>query len=338
MRKLFPFLLILIFLAVLATYFLSKPKTDSTITEAQKAFAIKDTSEIGEIQIDNKAFAKLKLSRAEDGWWHVNDKWLARPDKIDLILQTLYRIRADKPVANVAKEKITASMKDATKIKIFDKEGNIMKSYLMSGSNSKRTGNHMRLADAEQIFLVKLPGFDGYFSPRFMPRLADWRLPRVFNYGPENIAELTVEYPDKPQDSFSIKREGEEFNFNRLSSPHPKDSEVKQNVIRGYLKGYRNLNAEAFENEYEKQDSLKAAKPYIKVSLTDIHGQKADAEIYRRKVYRRTKVSTEEDGTVRKYDIDRYFAFIHDRRDFVIIQDYVFGPIFRRHNEFLPKQ
>ncbi len=336
MKKLLPILLPLLILSALAVYFVYNPKSSSTIEDTEKGFAVRDTAAIDVIEIQNPKYAKMKLRRAESGWWYVNDKWLARPDKIDLLLQTFTKIRAKKPVAKVAEDNIASTMKKATRIKLYDKEGMQLKSYLLGTTNSSRSGNYMQLEGAAGIFLAYIPGFEGYFSPRFIPKISDWRFPRVFNHGPHNISELTVEYPEEPKASFIIKKKGEDFSFSRLEEAHPKDASVPQNLLRAYLKNFRNLNAEAFENEYEKIDSIRNATPHAIITLTNDKGDKREAVFYKRKVYKRTKVSTEDDGSVREYDIDRFFGLINERRDFVLLQNFVFSDVLRKHEEFLP--
>lgn len=58
-------------------------------------------------------------------------------------------------------------------------------------------------------------------------------------------------------------------------------------------------------------------------------------EIHYLPVSQRSKKQVDEKGNTLLVDVDRYLAFINQRNDLVMIQQYVFGKLFRRYQDFV---
>ncbi|HXH17452.1 MAG TPA: hypothetical protein VNJ07_00085, partial [Chitinophagales bacterium] len=60
--------------------------------------------------------------------------------------------------------------------------------------------------------------------------------------------------------------------------------------------------------------------------------------VYHMPLNRRSKLQYDAQGNRLPYDLDRYYAVINNGNDFVIIQDFVFGKIFRKYSDFILKE
>ena len=80
-----------------------------------------------------------------------------------------------------------------------------------------------------------------------------------------------------------------------------------------------------------------ATQPFLKVSLTPLQGDAIVMDVYRMNINKRSKTQFDENGNPLLYDLDRYWAVVNTDLGFVGIQDFVFGKIFRKRNEFFQK-
>ncbi len=338
MKNLF-YLILLVAIAALA-YFMLMPAPKSTLNTTESSFAIKDTAAIKKVEIHHPDFRKLSLSRSDDShWWHVNNKWLAYPDRVELILETFYRWKVDKPIAQSALASVKKGMKNSpTTITVWgEDESKPLRTYILGPQASHKGGNFMQLNDSENPFLVKIPGLDVHFSGRFAPKIANWRFPRVFDHEAHQIAKVKAEYPLDPKRSFEIEViNTDSFQVKSLSGV-VKNKAQNKGAIKRYLHSFDFINAEAFENEYNLQDSLKQTTPYCLLSMTDTGGKEHNIKVHYMLTNKRTKQQFTPKGEPIPYDSDRYFAYINEERDLVIIQDFVFGKLFKSYDEFLAK-
>ena len=94
------------------------------------------------------------------------------------------------------------------------------------------------------------------------------------------------------------------------------------------------MYSEAYENEYPYIDSIRTSKAFCKLKITAKNGKTKQLNIHHRDVNKRTKKQVDVNGVAMDYDSDRYFAFIEGQDDMFLIQDYVFGKVFKHFSDF----
>jgi hypothetical protein len=88
-----------------------------------------------------------------------------------------------------------------------------------------------------------------------------------------------------------------------------------------------------------QRDSLKRTTPLSTISVTDVSGKTVNITTYPKPITRSSLAQSDTLGNPLQYDMDRQYAFINHDSDFVTIQHYVFGKIFRQLDDFdLDKQ
>lgn len=336
MKKNILYLLLLAALAVAVYYFVVKQKK-STLAEDEMNFAVEDTSAVGKIWIADMSGKKISLERKQDGWW-VNDKYPARKDAIELLLSTVKNIRIKYPVAEAANDNVVKELAAQNKkVEIFDRSGNLLHSYFIGGATADGTANYMKTDKGRHPFAVGIPGFAGTVSIRYIVNENEIRSRNIFNTPLNRIKNVKVEYLVKPDSSFMLSVIGvDSFTVTRLKDNSTADARlVDKDKVGTYLSMFRFVNAEAFDNENKGKDTILIQKPFCIISLTDRNDEVKTVTCYYKPVTITTMQQYDPSGNPMKYDSDHYYATINEGKDFVLIQQFHFGRLFKTFNFFL---
>ena len=93
--------IVLLALLLLAGYFFFK-NSSTTIKKEQSDFAIEDTASVVRVELYKKGNAIIKLDRMPSGKWQLNESFAARPDAIQVLLETIKKVKVKAPVPKAA--------------------------------------------------------------------------------------------------------------------------------------------------------------------------------------------------------------------------------------------
>ncbi len=336
MKRNILYLLLLAILAMAVYYFVVKQQ-NSTLAEDEMNFAVEDTAAVGKILIADMNGKKIALARKQDGWW-VNDKYPARKDAVELLLSTIRNIRIKFPVAEAANDNVVKELATQNKkVDIFDRNGNLLQSYFVGGSTADGTANYMKTEKGEHPFAVGIPGFAGTVSIRYIVNENEMRSRDIFNTPLNRIKSVKVEYPMKPDSSFMLTVWGiDSFTVTRLKDNSVFDHRsVNKDRVGTYLSMFRFINAEAYDNDNKGKDTILIQKPFCIISLTNRNEEVKTATCYYKPVTVTTKQQYDQHGNPMNYDSDHYYATINEGKDFVLIQQFHFGQLFKAVSFFL---
>lgn len=328
---------------VVAVILIHRSKQEAKKATSDNDFTVANVSEVDRIVIsDKKATADL---RREADHWKINGKYKVMPAKMEVLLETISKIAVHAPVSNIRRE---AVMKDfdsgTTKVEIYRKnESKPFKVYYVDGNTEDSKGTYMLMEidgkKALKPYVMVIPGFVGIVNVRYFTDETEWRDTNIFDYSLGDIKQVSVSYPDDQensfyiqvihQDSFAVYRHGQ-------SDPTPSGKIYKEGVVK-YLSSFDFLNAEAFDNNNPQKDSILNSVPYVSITITEKTNYSKQMVVYRMPLNRRSKMQFDQTGKKLPFDLDRYYAVINRGNDFVIIQDFVFGKIFRKYSDFLLK-
>lgn len=338
MRKTALYLVILGFLGFAVYYFLIK-KPESPYSPTEAGFTIKDTASIGKIFIAAHDGESVTVERTDSGWM-VNKQYKALKSTLDLILETFYKQYALYPVTQSAHDVAIKNLStDGIKVEVYDRAGKKMKVFYVGGVSVNNTGTNMLLEGATQPYVIHVDGFSGYLTSRFTSKLKDWRDRTIFNIAPEEIKSVSMQYAEKPINSFTILRNNGKLvvdadtNVTRHLDPL---NERRANV---YLKYFGNVNCEGYLHGLGDMDSSLATAPkHSTIELHGMHGQHQRVDIFWMAINKRSKnVNVTNPDVPDDYDADRMYAVINDFKDTIMIQHFVFDRIFRKAYEFYSK-
>ncbi len=321
MKKGIIYIVLIAALALLAWFLISKNNRNSTIDDmaAEYDFAIKDTAAITKIVIEDKTPGKVILTRGKTGWL-VNGEHEARPDAIEVLLETMNRMSMRNFVPTPSHSTIIK------RIAVYGKEvkvyagDELIKHFYVGTETPDQTGTYMLLNGASQPFSVHIQGFVGYLNSRFFTEEVLWRRRILFGVDKEDIATITMNYTGDEAGSFAVDCSGQTPTLlDAKGAPVANVMPVNLNI---YLGSFRTAAYEGAilttDGIWAKRDSLQSATPVFKLEITNKKGEKKSMTAYRK---RPDAEQVGEDGNLLDWDPSRMYAFLEDGR-MVLIQYY----------------
>jgi len=244
------FYLAIIILMVALIWFLSIDKK-STIS-VENNFAISDTASVSKIFIADRNGTTITLNRNEKNWV-VNNKYGVRKDAINTILTTINQIKIQRPVSINASDNVIKNLATkGVKIEIYTNQEAPNKTYTIGSSTANHLGTYMFLAGSETPFIVHIPSFNGFLSPRYGIQgnkisEKDWRTTNIFSLKAEKIARIIVNHIQEPKKSFTLTT-GSIILLNNLGN----EVSFNQEKVLQLLNAFKLLNCESYKDEKEK--------------------------------------------------------------------------------------
>jgi len=336
LKKNLPILIITIILAVIAIYFISTQRK-ATVKEELRDFAIADTAAISKIFIADKGGKQATLVRQSNNRWMVNNKFYVDESKINTLLETMKNLRVRTRVGKMEFNTIVNDMAaTAVKCEIYTTDQNKpAKIYYIGHETQDMLGTYMLMDGSSTPFVMEIPGFNGYLNSRFFGDEKEWRDHIIFDYKPEDIRSLTFTFVNEPAKSFKIESDGKVL---KLSSPVTRQIIPMPDTValETYLGFYSFIAFEAFDVEYSQRqrDSIFLIGPSYIISITDKSGKENAIKIFPKPITQRSLAQTDPQGKPLKYDVDRMYALVNNDQDFVVIQQFSFGKLFRQLTDF----
>jgi len=184
----------------------------------------------------------------------------------------------------------------------------------------------MMMDGAEQPYVVHIPSFIGQIRVRYLLGDDKWTDRTVFNEKPEEIASVVIEYPQMKSQSFRLEKVSEaEYTVKPFYSTTPViNRPLRKGVPEAYILSFENLASEGFETDNPLRDSVTALVPFAIVTVKKSNGEEKQVRFWPEEV-----MITPDN---RRY-VHRYFAETN-KNAFIVIQERVFGPIFRGYSFF----
>ncbi|MFZ4414348.1 MAG: hypothetical protein ACOYOV_14790, partial [Bacteroidales bacterium] len=222
-------LLFAITLAVIASILILK----SSKTTIKADFAVEDVTVITKIFMSDKNNNSVTIKRLDEKKWEVNDKYPARIDGMEILLETISKLHVKEPVSKAGRNTIIKWLAAKSvkveiyqmvyridlfnKIRLFPHE-KCTKVYYVGDETQDNQGTFMLLEGSDEPFIVYVPGFRGFLTPRYSALEFDWRKRIVFDSKIGDIKTVKIEYPSAPESSFEISRFNRDFEIKLLFS------------------------------------------------------------------------------------------------------------------------
>jgi hypothetical protein len=327
----------------LITVVLWLTQSTTTFRRSLSDFKLNDSSNVTRVFMSDKNNNTVTLTRQSPGKWLVNDKYPAQNQSINLLLKTMIEIEVQQPVAHAAHDNIIKELAvNAVKVELYQQiyridlfnnqrwfpHEKLTKVYYVGGATPNNQGCYMLMQGSSEPFIVFLPGFRGFVSPRYSPIEKYWRDYNIFRNTIPEIAAVRVEIPSTPGYSYEVRNNGEN-KFVMISLDDQKEVKNYDTLkLLNFLSGFRNLSFEALLNDMDKarKDSIIKSQPFIIITLTDTAGVSKSITTYHKSgPYGQTDLH----GAPLPYDLDRLYALVNEGRDFTIIQYFTFDKVLR---------
>lgn len=313
-------------LGLVAFLWLKSPEDELEALKADYTFHVEDTASVDKIIISDKTPNSVTLVRRPDGWVTENGNPVRR-DAIEILLETIYRMRLKNFVPESARDVVLKRMASAGKeVKIYSGK-RLVRHFYVGTETMDEMGTYMMLKDGKNPYAIFIPGFNGFLSTRFFANEALWLKKTIWGFDNLEISRVTYKNYDEPNNSFVLEVKDGFRLYNSENAPIAADT-IKTAI---YLAGFRTVEYEGVilpqDPIYKRQDSLKASVPAFEITVWSKNGQWKNLKTYHIKA---SEESSEFYTHMGKYDPDRLHAFITDdqgRQQFVLVQYYGLAPV-----------
>lgn len=274
-------------------------------------FAIDDTASIDRIVLWNRSPDTAVLTR-EAGIWLINGSYPARPDAIEVLLETLYRVRLRGFAPDAATTNILKSMATyGVHVDVFSGD-QTLKSFTVGTETPDMLGTYFLRDGFGRPVAVHIPGFNGYLSSRFFLREDLWRH-RVLWPNQEPVAAVSISYLDSASANIELINKDGSWTI----SGQPADGMKVQALLKAIASSQYEGVIIPSDGAFAKQDSLKALPPRVRVEVRRTDGSVNSMLLYH---IPGDPEAITDDGLPQAFDPNRFYAFLDDRM--VLVQRY----------------
>jgi len=330
MKKNKLFLILAVVLGLLTIIFFVN-RNNGTIRKELMDFAVKDTAGITRIFLADRNGNTVRLDRQADASWRVNDSLDADKFMMRNLLTAIYRLDVRTRVAKSAYNNVIKNLStSAVKCEIYlHGSGDPSKIYYVGHETQDALGTFMMLENSNAPFVMEIPGFNGYLTPRYSTNIKDWRNKILVHVPAEKIKSVTVNYPALPD------RQGNTY---RVSSPVNKGtiSHTDTAAVDNYLSFFNLIYFENWDGDpgTHQHDSLLQTTPVCEISVLDNDGKHTDLSVYPMPLSQGSLVQTDSLGQLLKYDVDHIYVHMRSTNELVTVQHAAIDRIFRNMNDF----
>lgn len=335
-RKLLLVLIVLLLGGV--AWWLKERSAPSTLSQPLSDFAVQDTARVDRIFIADPTGKSIDLKRA-DGYWTLNDVFVARQYDVDLLLKTFRRVEVKSPVPKKAQDAALRTMGASSKrVEIYQGGNKPAKVWIVGHGTKDNFGTYvvLELPDkgrSSAPFILGMSGFTGVLNSRFRTDLDSWRSTTIWSY-PDlyELAQVKVDLPRGPGSPYRIEHldDGRVRMLDGNGGALPTDT----GFVKMTLQTFKHLSYEIIDRRLKagSRDSLLATPPDHVVGTTDRDGRQQAVRFWY------MPYTGDVDTTLAfqpKYDANRMHALVEDTL-MVVIQRTMFDPILQPAENLLP--
>ncbi|MFM2394889.1 MAG: hypothetical protein RLZZ546_2872 [Bacteroidota bacterium] len=236
-------ILFLALVGIASMVYYKKGKTDDLgLDLSDREFKIEKPEKLNKIIIERAKYPAIVFVKKGNDWILNNGKKASDeiiPNIISLInkmkIQYIPNPAHTKNIHNFIKE-------EGIHFKAYVGE-EVVKSFFVGADVAENKGTSFLIEGAKQPYVMHLPFFDGSLRSRFSFEMSQFETKMVFEENPENITEVTVNYPGDKASSFKI--------LNAQSTPEVSNlydgiilKNANQKKIKTYLDGFTKIGAE----------------------------------------------------------------------------------------------
>ncbi len=337
--------LIVVLIALIAVFIAVNNNSTSTLNDKDSNFSVRDTASVTKIFMADNGVNEVLLKRTQHGWL-LNKKFPVNKRSVDFLLETIKKIKVKAPVSKASRNNVVKRLAGSSvkveiyqyvprinlfnKVKLFYHEKRT-KVFFVGDVTQNNLGTYMLMEGAENPYIVYIPGFRGFVSVRFSPKLDDWKSHVVFNKNLSDIKSVEIINNKKPNESFNVKVIDAMGNYNitRLADGTTV-SDYDTLKLLNFLTSFKDLRYESRLNAIlppQRIDSILHTKPIYKVTLVDVKN-----DTTRVIMFNKNKLP---DAVTKAYeqlvpvDLDRFYGSINNGQDFVLMQYYTFDKVLR---------
>lgn len=319
----------------LAGYFISKnsSNTSSALDIADRQFAVENREDISKIFIAQRSGKKLLLEK-KGNQWLIDNEYVAHPNVVQNMLDVLTGLEMQFiPPQSAYDIMMKAIGRIGIKVEIYGENDALLKSYQVGGTTSGELGTVFLMDGSQQPYVMELPNFEGSLRGRYLFDHPDQLRDRtVFAFEENNIQEISINYPKDRKSSFKLVRSGDDLEIKPYDENGYKlDGKMRAGAIQQFLRGFKDMDAEAYENTHMLRDSITSLVPIAEIEVKGTEGNSRKIKMFSSLDVFNPEINTRAvniDKRVERYFIDCSWG------DFMLVQHLLFRKILWKYEEF----
>lgn len=321
-------------------------------------FHVEDIDAVTKIFMADKQNNQVLLQRVADStsdtMWTVDGIYPASQPMIDMLLETLHDMRIRQQVnKNAVPQVVKLLSARAVKVEVFQRKyfinwfdgklklfphEKLTITYYVGHETQDMMACHMFRQGDKEPYIIHIPGFRGYLTPRFVTDPMSWRSHTIVHWDIRQLQRVELEIPSNPGESFAVERQGDGFAF-ELTQTHTPVANFDTARVAQMLSCFANLNFDEFASRVpnSNMDTSFNAGPRTILRITNTNGTTRELKTYLKYNNPADSLAIPESGMYEMFDLNRLYATI-DNKDTVLIQYYVFDNILQPASFFLGQQ
>lgn len=321
-------------------------------------FHIEDIESVTKIFIADKQNNHVLLQRVADSthdtMWTVDTIYPASQPMVDMLLETLHDMRIRQQVnKNAVPQAIKLLSARAIKVEVYQRKyfinwfngkfklfphEKLTATYFVGHETQDMMACHMFRKGDKVPYIIHIPGFRGYLTPRFVSDPMLWRSHTIVHWDIHHLQSVELDIPATPEESFAVRRQGEGFTF-ELTQSHTVVNNFDTARVAQMLSCFANLNFDEFAKNVpnSNMDTSFNAGPRTILRVTNTNGSTREIKTYLKYTNPDDARAIPDSSMYEMFDLNRLYATIDDK-DTVLIQYFVFDNILQPASFFLGQQ
>lgn len=329
---------ILIGLGIFTSNLLSKKGTSDELLAAFN-FEIKDTASIDKVIITEPDGRQFTIVRQKGENWLDGEGNCVQKEMVFNILDAAYNIRFKGYVPeNALKTVINRITTIGKKVEFFT-NGSWNKTWYIGGATSDHHGSYMLIESRESgksdlPVIAEIKALNGIIDPRFTADPLQWQCSNIFAYNTEDIAEVNVNFTEKPERNFEIRKIDNAY-YVKYGGKYL--TSLDTNMVLRYLVNYKKINFELpnYVLNDRQIDSLKKSKPFCTLYVRTTKNVKTKLRMFRQSSNGEDNI--DDFGDKIPYDANHFWCELPSGQ-IVNCQYFVFNPLIMGHVYFDPNR
>lgn len=318
-------------------------------------FHIEDIDAVSKVFIADKQDQQVLLQREIDSVgdtvWTVDNLYPASKPMISLLLETLHDMRIRQQVnKNAVPQAVKLLSARAVKVEVYQQRyfinwfggkfrlflhERLAATYFVGHETQDMMACHMFRKGDKVPYIIHIPGFRGYLTPRFVADPYSWRSHNIVDWDIRELQSVEMDIPASPEESFVVRREGEGFVF-ELTQNHKVVDGFDTARVAQMLSCFANLNFDEFASRVPNSNMETSfnADPRTILRITNTDGRVREVKTYLKYNNPDDTLAMPDTSMYDMFDVDRLYAII-DNTDSVLIQYFVFDNILQPASFFL---
>lgn len=348
-------LIILAAVVVVGLVALIIAKQGSRTATFEQDFHIEDIDAVTKVFIADKQNNHVLLERVADTTsdtaWLVDGLYPASQPMVDLLLETLHEMRIRQQVnKNAVPQTVKLLSARAVKVEVYQRRWfinwfggkfrlfpheKLTVTYFVGHETQDMMACHMFRKGDKVPYIIHIPGFRGYLTPRFVADPMSWRSHEIVHWDVRHLQSVELEIPASPEESFAVRREGDSF-FMELLQGHQRVNGFDTARVAQMLSCFANLNFDEFASRVPNSysDTSFNAAPRTILRITNTEGTTREVKTYLKYNNPDDTLAMPDTSLYEMFDINRLYAII-DNKDSVLIQYFVFDNILQPASFFI---